>query len=185
MDIVINVDDWQDELNTVEPDLTKNPIIDLQLAGMKPAAIARLLIVARERGDVADEVLPANKMLLMTGGAVAISRETAFAKTPVKVGEETYQARAYVSPVGEEEEGEEGDQSSDDTLDKSVSTSPDFLTTVQGDKALEYASKYLEVKVPGYIWGRLLVIAANGGDVKVAGKQLKVAIDEMVKELDK
>lgn len=182
MELKIDVTDWAEEYNTIEPDVSKNPIIDLQLKnGMKPAQVARLLIVARQRGDVAQDLLPADKLLLMTGGAAHVSGYTANQKAKVEVNGKTYDARAYVAPVGEEEED---DHPPDDTHPQDVIPSSDPLVNVKGEQALDYAKKYLTVKVPGYIWGRLLIVAANEGDVKQVAAELKAEIDRMVKELE-
>jgi hypothetical protein len=43
--------------------------------------------------------------------------------------------------------------------------------------------KYLLQRVPGYIKGRLNIIAVSGGDVRQAADSLKSMIDEMVKQL--
>ena len=182
MEIKIDVTDWDNEYLTIEPDLSLNPILDLQLKkGMKPAQIARLLIVGRQRGDVSAEILPADKLLLMTGGAYHISGYTAMQRAKVEVNGKTYDARAYVAPVNEEDEGD--DHVRDDTQTPNVSPLSDFVVPVMGEQALENCKKYLTIKVPGYIWGRLLIIAANGGNVSEVGQLLKGEIDRMVSEL--
>lgn len=182
MELTIDVTDWAEEYRAIEPDVSKNPIIDLQLKkGMKPAQVARLLIIARQRGDVAADLFPADKLLLMTGGAVHVSSYTAMQKAKVEVNGKTFEARAYVAPVGEEEED---DYSANDTQYQGVTSSPDPLVNVKGEAALDYAQKYLTVKVPGYIWGRLLIVAANEGDVAQTAQQLKDEIDRMVKALE-
>lgn len=182
--IKIDVTDWAEEHDRIEPDVSTEDKLTGLITGGKvsiPQA-ARLGIIARERGLAPDDILPANKPLLMTGAAKHISSVIASkhieAQTP---SGNTYTVREFVAPVREGED----DQLNNDTLEGDVTPSPEPETfaSSQSEEGNGRAWNYLLKRVPGYIYGRLKIIAVNGGDVKEAAEELKNKIDELVLRL--
>lgn len=181
--IKIDVTDWAIEHDQVEPDVSnEDKLIGLVTqGGMSTAKAARLGIIAREKGNAPEDILPANKPLLMTGGAVAISSVIARRHKEVQLENgKTFSVREFIAPVGENEEGH---QQSDTHERSAPSPLPETFVSVLSPEARTRALDYLYKVVPGYIMGRLKIIAVNGGDVQAAANELKAKIDEMVERL--
>lgn len=187
-----DVTDWDDEFMQVEPDLSgDNPLIDLQTKyGLKPAQIARFLSIARLRGLADEQILPAIKHMIMHGGAVYISRYTARQERSYEINGKEYQGRAFVAEVKEDEVEDEDQAQSDTHRDSVQSEAPvppfvnDKLVEAGDPIAYERAAHYLLSVVPGYIWGRLLIVAEQQPDeLDQVVDELKNKIDEMVTRL--
>ncbi len=187
----IDVTDWAIEHDEIEPQISnEDDLIGLAIRpGMNTAKVARLAIISRERGNAPADILPANKPLLNSGGAVAISTKIAQRHKEVQLKNgKTLTVREFVAPVRDEDEGQATD---DAQVANAPSPLPETLrhaqdatfVNVQSDEAKGRALDYLYKIVPGYIMGRLKIIAVNGGDVKAAADELKARIDEMVERL--
>lgn len=183
--IKIPVEDWNQEFLQEEPNLTgENSLIDLRLQGVHPAKIGRLAIIARERGVAPDDILPANKLLLNTGAALEISTAIAARKRTVETADgKEIEVREFVAPVREEEEGHHTYDNQDNSASPSPLPDNTAIISVLSDTARARALDYLLKIVPGYVYGRLAIIAVNGGDVAAAADSLKGKIDEMVERL--
>ena len=184
--IKIDVTDWAIEHDQIEPNISdEDRLIGLVTqAGMSTAKAARLGIIAREKELAPEDILPANKPLLNSGAAVALSsviaRRHIEAQTP---SGNTYSVREFVAPV--REEGED-DQMLRETQSNSVtppSLTDESYAPVHSEEAKGRAWDYLLKRIPGYIYGRLKIVAVNGGDVKAAADELKAKIDELVERL--
>jgi hypothetical protein len=200
--ITIKVGDWATEYHEVEPNISgEDDLVGLVTKQkMNTAKAARLGLMAREFGNAPADILPENKPLLNSGAAVAVSsliaRRHVEAQTP---SGNTYSVREFVAPVRDDAsddpweypldspEGWEGeDHEGSDTLFLSVSPpspSDESYAPVQSEEASGRAWDYLLKRVPGYIYGRLKIVAVNGGDVKAAAEELKGKIDELVERL--
>jgi hypothetical protein len=186
--IKIEVNDCADEYRNTEPDLSsEDSLVSLfTKPGWTTPKLARAVIGARVLGINPVDYLPANKPLFLTGTGVAIaqvvSKRHIEAQTP---SGNTYTVREFVAPV--REEGEDDDQLSGDTQESDVtlspSSEPESYAPVQSEEGKGRAMDYLLKRVPGYIYGRLKIIAVNGGDVKAAAEELKGKIDELVERL--
>jgi len=174
MEININVTDWQDEYMDAEPVLINEraAIETQQRDGIGPHKMGRLLVVGREMGQAPSEILPPCKSLLNIGAAYKWSQLLAERKTTATLSDgRELEVREFVADVRQDtEEGEDPEP---------------FAAPVRYDdpKAIERARDYLLNRVPGYVYGRLAIIAANGGDVAGAADGLKAAIDGMVARL--
>lgn len=188
--ITIKVGDWATEYHEVEPSIGgEDDLVTLMTQQkMSTPKVARLALMAREFGNAPANILPENKPLLNSGAAVAVSsiiaRRHVEAQTP---SGNTYSVREFVAPVRApvREEGEE-DHILSDTQEGNVplpSPSDESFVPVQSEEAKGRAWDYLLKRVPGYIYGRLKIVAVNGGDVKAAAEELKVKIDELVLRL--
>lgn len=189
-DIKIDITDWDDEYMEEEPNLsTKEDALDEHLKkGYHPAKMARMYIASRERGQADAEMLPGNKVLLMTGGASAFAQMRAqeFKTVKLKNGKDV-EVRAVLGTVPEP------DDDIDDKLQMSFDNGhktykipdpqDDYPILWNDDRAIERAELYLDRKVPGYVYGRLKIIAANGGDVWKAANSIINRIEEMAKNL--
>lgn len=182
--IKIPIGDWVDEYQQEEVNVaTEEAIIEAQTKrDLNPLKLGRLVLVARERGDAPEDILPPNKSVLNGGAAVELSRMFARRRTSVKIGEREYAMRELVAAVPEKEEpAQDGDG---EQADEAVNVFGGAFVAAQSDEGLSRAEKYLLERVPGYIWGRLLVIAANGGEVGALADILKEKIDDMVGKLE-
>lgn len=186
--INIPIGDWDTEYQVEEPKLQgDSDLIELLKNPQNgPQKIGRLAIVARERGNAPNNILPPNKLLLNAGAAVEVSQIVARRKTKRELpnGKEI-EVRDFVASVRED-----GNQSINDTHQHHV-TPPSPINNnnhgfvyVESETALQRAQDYLAKVVPGYICGRMEIIALNGGDVRQAAKELKKRIDEIVKRLE-
>ena len=167
MQINIDVTDWKQEYDETELQiLSEEDLLELATK-LHPAKVARLYIISREQKLSPDELLPANKPLFQTGAAAALSGFIARQKksTVMPNGKE-FEVREYVGTV--KEDGE-------------LSFEP--FVKIESEEGLKRALDYLLNTVPGYIMGRLKIIAASGGDVEEAAELLKDKIDDMVKIL--
>lgn len=186
--ITIPIGDWEDEYLQEELKIqTEADLIDLlQNPKIHPAKLARLVIAGRERKEVPDDLIPANKPLLSAGAALHLSRTMARRMTKVGLSDgREIEVREFVAPVGDEFE----DQFESDTRPDGVPTPPPANGNRTGfvgcrhPKAIEYAKKYLFKQVRGDIYNRLALIRLNDGDVKETAEQLKAEIDEIVTRL--
>lgn len=164
MEIKIDIEDWNNEYQEKEVNvINEDEIINRAKEGIKPSEMARLTIVARERGDSPDDILPANKSLLMRGGAVNVSSIIATRMKEINLENgKTVRVRELTCPT----EGVEN-----------------VVVDSYSENGLKNAVNYLLNSIPGWIYGRLVIIAENGGDVEGVWKELRVKVDEMVKEL--
>lgn len=178
--LTIPIGDWMKEYVREEVKVTTEEDIIGLLVNEKRSTVqvARLIIVAREAGQAPEGIIPANKPLLNTGGAMAIQSMLTqrYREKKLKNGK-VIKVREFVAPVkrkikftkdGQAEEEVNGDKG---------------IVSVESDIACERALKYLSRRVPGYIYGRLKVVAVNGGDITEAADALKREIDEMVSKL--
>ncbi len=138
---------------------------------MHSGQVARMAIVWREMGEAPDTIMQPNKMLLYAGAQHSLARLVQRQRHEVegKNGQK-FDMSTYVGAVTEGEGTEDGG------IEQSYVRYDD-------KRATERAQQYLANTVPGHIWGRLLLIYENGGDVKAATRQLKRDIDDMVKRL--
>ena len=194
MEIKIDVSDWHSEYMQEEPNLcTKEEAIQTRIRERyHPARIGRLYVVARERGDADPETLPANKLLLMTGAAAAWSRmEAAEIETVRLPSGKEIEVRSWVAPVKAadweppDDDAEQYELVLDDG-DNGGKESPDDNPApvhVTDPLASDRARRYLTERVPGYIYGRMKIIAAAGGDVWGVASELHDKIDELAARL--
>lgn len=164
MKIDIDITDWNDEYQDKEVNVTnEDEIISRAKEGVKPSEMARLTIVARERGDSPDDILPANKSLLMRGGAVNVSNiiATRMKEIILRNGKTVKVRELTCSTEGIE----------------------NVVVESYSENGLKNAVNYLLNSIPGWIYGRLVIIAENGGDVEGVWRELRVKVDEMIKEL--
>lgn len=179
----IDITDWVEEHDQAEPSITtEDDLIKLVTENKRTTAQAfRMATAARERGLAPADILPANKLILQTGGILNVNGLIARRMKEVQLANgSTTTVREFVAPVREEEEG----HSVCDTQ-KISAPSPllEFYVSTQSKEGNGRALDYLLKIVPGYIMGRLKIIAANGGDVAAAADALKAKIDEMVTRL--
>jgi hypothetical protein len=175
--ITIPVGDWVEEYQQEEPNVsTEDATIETQMErGYGPQKLGRLCVIGQQRGEASHFSAP--KVLLQTGAARAVSDMIVRRKREVNIRGHKHTMREFVAPVhtdGYEEEGGSTLQVNDDD--------PAVVRSIS-EKALERAEKYLRMKVPGYIQSRLIIVAANGGNVEAAADRLKVRIDELVATL--
>lgn len=170
--ITIEYGDWLQEYREKERDMTSEANILTAIEERCSTALAaRLCIVAREQQHAPEDILPSNKLLLMAGGREAVSALVTSQLVEFETEDgKKYSARAYVADLpGDDEEEDEREHA---------------FVEAQSIRGLENAERYLLNRVPGYIFGRLKIIALNGGDVQGAADTLKATIDEMVERLE-
>lgn len=184
MKIVIEVEDWRAEYSRDE--ITVQTIEDVRALatqkGWHPAKIARMCIVLREFGGLPADIIPTNKAMLQTGAAAAVHGIINTAKQFATMPNGTqWVVRSIVLPVAIEDEDDEEEEK----LEPETAKPAEIAVTLENDpqEALERATTYLLNRVPGYIMGRLKIIAAVKGDIKEAALQLHRRIDELVAEL--
>jgi len=172
--ISIPYGDWLQEYRKKEISLRNDEeICDAAIEGATTAEIARMSIVAREQKHAPEDLLPMNKLLLLAGGRDAISAKISQRRIEFETKSgKRYEARALVADVPAE--GEEED----------VERVPMRYVAADSAGALERAERYLLERVPGYIFGRLKIIALNEGDAAEMGEMLKARIDELVSRLE-
>ena len=166
--------DWYDELQKEEPNISTvdNAVKTMIKEHRHPAQMGRMCLMAELLGRTKEEIVGNPKPLLQTASALAFHSQLQRRKKQFKTksGKE-YSVREIVAPVSEiNEDGE-------------IEASDEPHVMIDNPKAAEYAMKYLQNRVPGYIKGRLNIIAAAGGNVENAANQLKLTIDEMVTNL--
>jgi hypothetical protein len=190
MQIVLDVTDWDAEYMETEPDLSsKERAIQARMeSAFHPAKIGRFYIVARERGQTDEKILPGNKLLLMTGAAAAWSRMEAAEMKKVRLANgRDITVRSLVHAVRHEDYEEEDDGQLDMALDvqEEGELGDDKPAPVSWDNplAMARAERYLLERIPGYIYGRLKIIAANGGDVRSVVNELQDKMEELVGRL--
>ncbi len=181
-EICIDITDWGQEYQEKEPEIpTEDGMIDYQLQnGAKPAELGRLAIVAHERGDVEDRYLPANKLMLNMGAAVQVSRTIAARKKQLHFEDgRTFNAREFVAQVPVDESClDEPEQSIEDAMNGRE------LARAGSREAAHRARLYLRQRVPGYIYERLVIIAAGGGNIHDEIAWLKSEIDTMALRIE-
>jgi hypothetical protein len=187
--IKIPIGDWVQEYDQLEVDVSTEEALIQTIASKQMSTIqaARLAIVARERGAAPAEMLPPNKLLLNTGGAMDIQGKIARRYKEVQLTNgSTVKVREFVAPVREHltEEPDEEDQTTEQ-LNRTAGQLPEDTGIVEAVSEIAHkrAYDYLLQRVPGYIYSRLKLIAANKGDVTEAANALKKEIDEMVTKL--
>lgn len=176
--IEIEVPDWYEEHQTEEPTIKSEADLIALAQKMSSVKVGRLAIMSRHLGLSPTNIIPGNKLILQAGSAYQISALIASQKTKAQLpnGNEI-NVREFVAPVRDD------DQNLNDNQKANVTPSPEFFTPVISEVSRDRALDYLLKRVPGYVMGRLEVIAVNGGDVKAAAVELKARIDEMVLKL--
>ena len=195
MKISIDVTDWHEEVLHNEIEIAKQEDFAELITTMTPQQLARLAVVMRELKKADEDIIPANKCLLNTGAAVAVTRYIVNQKKSIKTnsGKEV-EVREFVGPVREQDSHElsviqmpganpeslqaQQGQTSCVTQEKYA-----YYVAVDDPGACERAIKYLRNKVPGYVRGRLATMVECGGDIVAEAELLKNTIDEIVAEL--
>lgn len=170
-----DITDWRDEAMRDEaiPESAAE-LMQFVEGGMSTAKAARAAIVAREIGKAPADIIRTNKMLLNAGAQLDITAMMHRKKTDVKTPSgRTYEANAFVG------KGQLGADTETDEQDAKPDLGPSFVS-VNDKQAIDRTLFYLHSVVPGWIWGRLLTLAANKQDVRAAANQLKATIDDMV-----
>lgn len=171
--IVIPIGDWDSEAKAAEVDIsTWEKMLEVRIGkGWHPAKMARLYLVARERGETDPEILASNKLLLMTGTARAITdREVKMLETVMLKNGKEVKVRSLVAPVHYEQptDADDDDQLELDAMppgpEKPVDNNP-APVWYDDPLAVDRAIGYLMHKIPGHIYRRMTTIAAGGGDV--------------------
>jgi len=188
MKIVIPIDDWLEEYLRAEPDVTSSDAVVHELLDGKRNVrqLARMVIVAQERGE-AEGLISPPKTLLNTGGAAEISSILTQRKVEVQAPNgNTYLARELVGHIGRPPNAEPPVAGGVELVAEAVGPEDDHDHTfhlITDERALELAYKYLQTRVLGEIWGRFLILVEHKADVRQAAEMLHSEIDEMVGRL--
>ena len=164
-------------------------ITKLRQEGMKRFKAAQMALSSRYLGDMPDDELPDNKLLIITGYAVAITRREVDKRRPTTLEGKTFRVREYIAPIGE-------DHPLSDTLQEDVSPMQsdhlvgathlvdDSILLTSNPLAADRALLYLQRQIPGLIWSRLVIMAEHGLDYKKAANELCKEMKDMVKRLE-
>jgi hypothetical protein len=184
-----------------EPDVeTLDKAVQTMLQERKTVPqMAMQVLVAEALGHTTEEIIGTPKVVLRAGASRRFSdRVAALHCTKNAPNGREIQVRELVMHVSEPEfeEDEEGDidvpiqdslatELSIEKEQEAVVDEVDYPVSIDHPLALDRAKRYFDRNVPGYIMGRLKIIAANGTrqEVEDAAEQLKVKIDAMVAQL--
>lgn len=167
MDITIPINDWFEEYQRDYADVaSEGAIFDLLLGPFTTAKVARFVLVARALSRAPEDIIEPDKLLLQSGARAAIANMYKRAKTTVTTDTGTeLEIRAYVGKTSEEEDAEAE------------------LVSAQTQEGLDRAVRYCVKTIPGHIFGRFKIIAANNGDLVEVAEELKATINEMLERL--
>ena len=178
-EIKIDVSDWEDEYMQAEPNLgTVEAAIEAQQSDeIPPIKMGRLLAIAKLRGMAYDGA-PEHKAVHNVGWAYHWSQVMArrYERVRLESGREI-EVRSLVAPVPAEDGGDEFN------TDIAALDSDRAMQPWNNPIAVDRAERYLEQRIPGYIYRRLSIIAANRGDVEGAVQRLHEKIDEIAGQL--
>lgn len=185
--IHIPIGDWhEDTLRNETITENKDDVIDLLKSGTPTGAIARSVIVSRELGKAPEDIIAPNKLLLYTGARLAVSNIAAGATHTVDVNGAEYRAQDFIGPVCEAEtdaDDEDGELFESEVAAIQASDMPTTYTSYTNARAADVAAMYLQRRVPGHVWPRLLTLYEHGRDVRAAVQGLKDELDNMVLRL--
>jgi hypothetical protein len=153
--IVIDVADWMAYYLGEEVAVTnEEEVIALSRKGYTTSQIAVMLISARLNAWAPDDILPPNKLLLLSGAKRQVAKMFEERVLP------EINAREFIGrSIGDEDE--EG------------------YTKTMSHEGLRLAERYLLDRVPGHIMNHMKIVAANDGDVERIAGELKAKIDEI------
>ena len=169
--LVIPIGDWEEEYLRDEVDVSsEDAVITVRLqTNIGPAQLGRSLVVARERNETEPDIIPKNKPLLNIAASLSARKILTKQQEPVETPSgKVYNAPSFVGPVSTPNDEPDGIEP---------------FVRLHDPEAVELALGYLERAVPGHIWKRLLVVAANEGDIEEAAQIVHDKIDEMVERL--
>jgi hypothetical protein len=181
--IVIDVADWSDEAKqSEEAPKTIDDLVQLAVKENWPTAkLWRVYCILREMGIAESDELPPNKAVFQNGGTMAVNMAFKALEQECELANgRVIKTRTFVGPVVTEVEQDNGH-----TYEMTAGKDDGFDSwqEVGTPGALDNAIAYVERRLPGYIRGRLEIIAASNGDVKRAADFLHDKIDEIVKQL--
>ena len=168
-----DVTDWDDDFEAKEPDvMTNEQIIERRMEGMHSAEAGRLAYIAHLRGLTEGDFLPASKYLIQLALVGEINKKTSKKKRVELANGKSVDIREYVAPV----ENENDDEAQEENV---------AIVDSGSEQGVKEAVAYLLKRVPGYIYGRLAIIAKSGneGDVEKYADELKDIIDDIVVKL--
>ncbi len=172
--IKTDVTDWDDDFEAKKPDvLTENEIIKRRKEGMHSAEVGRHRLITELRGLSDANIVGPSKAVIQLGVIIQMNRVTARKKKVELANGRNIDIREFVSPVVENE-----DENQDYEQDVAIVDS-------SSKKGTKKVIAYLLNIVPGYIYGRLAIIAKYGdeGDVQKYANELKDKIDEIMVKL--
>lgn len=174
-----DISDWLEETLRDES-IVENEVDVIQLldSGNSTSKVARAAIVSRELGKTPKDFIRPNRILILSGALSDISGMVKKVTVEVKgKNGKTYEAPGYVGRIGrmplDSDDNEEEEQE-----DKG----PSYVRSESG-MALNRAEEYLSRTVPSHVWNRLLIVKANGGDVRLSADVLIDNIEDMVQRL--
>lgn len=189
-------------------------VIDMRLKGAKPYQVGAMTLVARELGDIEQDILPTNKVTLVIGAAVTLSRrEAALKRNAIMPNGKTMQVRQYIAPTERSHsagdthsqhaaqigaELEMGSHMLDDTRNwsaapnggdgiQSPSDAHDFCDAIiptDQEGAADRAEYYLMHNVMGRITENFKIIAPLRGEVRTAADLLIAEINALVDRIE-
>jgi hypothetical protein len=186
--IRIKYGDWLEEYVQAEKDVSnKEALIERIREGMTTPQVARMALVARERKEADADVLPTCKLMLAAGAMHEVSSLIMRQKREIttKSGKKI-KVREFVAPVLDGDEmSETGAQRMEMTADSIKPEDTKLgMVSLLDPRAIQRARRYLFERVPGYIYGRLAILAANDEDVRAAADELIGLIGGIVERLE-
>ena len=175
--IETDVTDWDDDFEAKKPDvMTEDEIIKRRKEGMHSAEAGRHRLITELRGLSDANIVGPSKAVIQLGVIIQMNRITARKKKVELANGHNIDIREFVSPVFDENE----DKNEDEDCEQDVAIIDS--STVKG---LKEAIAYLLKIVPGYVYGRLAIIAKYGdeGDAQRYANELKSKIDEIMVKL--
>ncbi len=170
-----DVTDWDDDFEAKKPDvMTEDEIIKRRKEGMHSAEAGRHRLIAELRGLSDANIVGPSKAVIQLGVIIQMNRITARKKKVELANGQNIDIREFVSPVVNENDNE------DENYEQDVA-----IVDSSTKKGMKEAATYLIKIVPGYIYGRLAIIAKYGdkGDAQKYTNELKDKIDEIMVKL--
>ena len=184
----IGIGDWEAEYLEEEPKIDgQGALIDLRRR-YAIGKTARMVAAARARSEAPADIIKPDKLLYQSGIEADIATQIAnrTVKARLENGREIDVREFVGTPPGEAETETDPDA---EGFDSEVlgGTGDDYtglIVDMRSQDAHDRALRYLTRNVPGYVRGRLEIIAANRGDVRTAAQELVGSIWQMVEELE-
>lgn len=169
--LTIDIADWVEEYQQREPTIQgDNDIVRLTQQGMGTGQVARLTVVARANGLAPEGILKSDKLLLYSGARAEIDvKHAARMRMATMPNGVQYQVREFVGAINTlDEEGEPVADNEDDL----------FFVRSDSEDGLRRVRRYLFAVVPGHIFNRLKILAANDEDIDGVCDMLHDMIDQ-------